>query len=84
MSLFFIDKVANYRFYDEDGKPQHGKFAKHFEEHYQKLIALPQYKELAVHGVEEIHNGYFSADKKGVIKDTNGSTQADDDTYSLK
>ncbi len=83
LSLFFIDKVANYRFYDEDGKPQHGKFAKHFEEHYQKLIALPQYKELAVHGVEEIHNGYFSADKKGVIKDTNGSTQADDDTYSL-
>jgi len=83
LSLFFIDKVANYRTYDEDGKPQKGKFAELFEAHYQKLIALPKYKELAVHSVEEIHNGYFSADKKGVLKDTNGSTQADDDTYSL-
>lgn len=36
-----------------------------------------------LHPVEELHNGYFSADKKGVLKDTNGSTQADDDTYSL-
>lgn len=83
LSLFFIDKVANYRTYDEDGKPQKGKFAELFEAHYQNLIALPKYKELAVHSVEEIHNGYFSADKKGVLKDTNGSTQADDDTYSL-
>ena len=83
LSLFFIDKVANYRVYDEEGKVQKGKFAQQFEEHYNKLIALPQYKELAAHGVEDIHNGYFSADKKGVIKDTNGSTQADDDTYSL-
>lgn len=83
LSLFFIDKVANYRTYDEDGKPQKGKFAELFEAHYQKLIALPKYKELAVHSVEDIHNGYFSADKKGVLKDTNGSTQADDDTYAL-
>jgi type III restriction enzyme len=83
LSLFFIDKVSNYRIYDEDGKPQKGKFAELFEAHYQKLIALPKYKELAVHSVEEIHNGYFSADKKGVLKDTNGSTAADDDTYSL-
>ena len=83
LSLFFIDKVANYRIYDEDGQPQKGKFAELFEAHYQKLIALPKYKELAVYSVENIHNGYFSADKKGVLKDTNGSTQADDDTYSL-
>lgn len=83
LSLFFIDKVANYRTYNEDGKPQKGKFAELFEAHYQKLLALPKYKELAVHSVEEIHNGYFSADKKGVLKDTNGSTAADDDTYSL-
>ena len=83
LSLFFIDKVANYRGYDSDGKPIKGKYAELFEEHYQKLIAMPQYKELAVHGVDEIHNGYFSSDKKGVLKDTNGSTQADDDTYSL-
>ena len=70
LSLFFIDKVANYRVYDEEGKVQKGKFAQHFEEHYNKLIALPQYKGLGLHPVEELHNGYFSADKKGVFKDS--------------
>jgi type III restriction enzyme len=83
LSLFFIDKVANYRVYDEAGKAQKGKFAQQFEAHYNQLIALPQYKNLGLHPVEALHNGYFSADKKGVFKDTNGSTQADDDTYSL-
>ena len=33
--------------------------------------------------VEQVHNGYFSKDKKGKIKDTNGSTIADEDVYSL-
>lgn len=33
--------------------------------------------------MEKIHNGYFSQDKKGRLKDTTGETQADDDTYSL-
>jgi len=32
---------------------------------------------------EEVHNGYFSADKKGVLKDTSGSTLADEDAYNL-
>ena len=39
---------------------------------------------------EQVHNGYFSIDKKKVgartvevFKDTKGTTQADDDTYSL-
>ncbi len=83
LSLFFVDKVANYRSYDEDGKPQKGRFAELFEHHYQELIKLPQYAPLANHHVESLHNGYFSQDKKGVLKDTNGNTQSDDDTYSL-
>lgn len=33
--------------------------------------------------IDRIHNGYFSQDKKGILKDTKGNTQADDDTYSL-
>jgi type III restriction enzyme len=33
--------------------------------------------------VEETHNGYFSQDSKGKVKDTSGETKADDDTYSL-
>lgn len=83
LSLFFLDRVANYRSYDESGAPVKGKFALAFEEHYKALVKLPQYKELDQFPIEQIHNGYFSQDKKGIVKDTNGSTQADDDTYSL-
>lgn len=82
LSLFFIDRVANYRDYTEDGKPEKGKFALLFEKHYKELVAMPQYKELDTQAVEKIHDGYFSQDKKGVLKDTNGATQADDDTYA--
>jgi len=82
LSLFFVDKVASYRLYNTEGKPEKGKFADLFEHHYSELIKLPQYKELDIFPVDKIHDGYFSADKKGVFKDTNGSTQADDDTYA--
>lgn len=82
LSLFFIDRVANYRDYTDDGKSKKGRFALLFEQYYQELILLPPYKELDIHPVEKIHDGYFSQDKKGVFKDTNGVTQADDDTYS--
>lgn len=82
LSLFFVDKVANYRTYDEAGKPAPGKYAELFEKHYLYFIKLSQYKELDVFPVDKIHDGYFSADKKGVLKDTNGNTQADDDTYA--
>ncbi len=82
LSLFFVDKVSNYRIYSADGKAEKGKYADDFERHYAELIKLPVYKELDVFPVEKCHDGYFSADKKGVYKDTNGSTQADDDTYA--
>ena len=39
LSLFFIDRVANYRSYDESGNPIKGKFAKMFEEEYLKAAA---------------------------------------------
>lgn len=82
LSLFFIDKVANYRLYDADGKSAKGLYAELFEKHYNDLIKLPQYAQLAIHSVEQIHDGYFSQDKKGVFKDTNGSQKDDDDTYA--
>lgn len=82
LSLFFLDRVANYRIYDEEGKPKKGKFAQIFEKHYLDFIKLPQYSGLNVHPVDKIHDGYFSQDKKGILKDTNGFTQADDDTYT--
>jgi type III restriction enzyme len=83
LTLFFIDKVKNYREYDELGNPLQGKFAIWFEEIYQTEIAKPKNKNLISNSVTEIHNGYFSQDNKGRVKDTGGETQADDDTYKL-
>jgi type III restriction enzyme len=83
LSLFFIDKVANYRAYDSAGNPVKGKFAEWFEEIYHEYMSKPTFKELDKFPVDEIHNGYFSQDKKGAFKDTSGETKADDDTYSL-
>ncbi len=83
LSLFFIDKVANYRSYDNDGNEIIGKFARWFEEIYQEYISKPAFKKLDIFSVKETHNGYFSQDSKGKMKDTKGDTKADDDTYSL-
>ena len=83
LTLFFIDKVKNYRDYDENGNPVKGKFAQWFEEIYLNEISKPAFGGLIPYGVEEIHNGYFSQDNKGRLKDTGGETQADDDTYKL-
>ena len=83
LTLFFIDKVKKYRDYDENGNALQGKFAKWFEEIYQTEISKPKNKNLISNSVEEIHNGYFSQDNKGRVKDTGGETQADDDTYKL-
>lgn len=81
LSLFFIDKVEKYR--HEDGTP--GIYAKMFEECYLELLAKPKYapiRERFTADVSKVHNGYFSQDKKGRLKDTKGDTQADDDTYN--
>jgi type III restriction enzyme len=83
LSLFFIDRVNNYREYDAEGNPLKGKYARWFEEIYNKEISKPVYKDLFQYSVNEIHNGYFSKDNKGRVKDTGGETQLDDDTYKL-
>lgn len=83
LSLFFIDRVANYRIYNEDGSTGLGKIGQWFEEAYKELTAKPIYKGLIPFDVAEVHNGYFSQDKQGHAKDTRGNTADDDDTYSL-
>jgi type III restriction enzyme len=83
LSLFFIDKVKNYREYDVNGNKIPGRFAKWFEEIYQEEIAKPVFKDFIPNKVEDLHEGYFSQDNKGKIKDTGGETLADDDTYKL-
>lgn len=85
LSLFFLDRVENYRIYDEEGNPQLGRYAQIFEEEYNRLMQLSKYKELNDTGVsvKEVHDGYFSADKKGKLKNTNGSTKDDESTYEM-
>ena len=83
LSLFFIDKVANYRQYHDDGSTSLGKLGKWFEEAYTELTQKPLYKGLLNYKASEVHNGYFSQDNKGKVKDTTGRTKADEDTYSL-
>ncbi|RWB39715.1 MAG: restriction endonuclease subunit R [Mesorhizobium sp.] len=83
LSLFFIDRVANYRVYNEDGTTSLGKIGQWFAEAYKELTAKPIYKGLIPFDVAEVHNGYFSQDKQGHAKDTRGNTADDDDTYSL-
>ncbi|WP_319798462.1 type III restriction-modification system endonuclease [Nitrobacter sp.] len=83
LSLLFIDRVANYRVYNEDGSTSLGKIGQWFEEAYKELTAKPIYKGLIPFDVAEVHNGYFSQDKQGHAKDTRGNTADDDDTYSL-
>lgn len=46
LSLFFIDKVANYRGYSSDGVPVQGKFAQWFEEEFIKLAGKKKYRVL--------------------------------------
>jgi type III restriction enzyme len=83
LSLFFIDRVANYRSYDADGKPVKGKFALWFEEIYREISGKSAYQGLVFFPVDEVHNGYFSQDKKGNWSDTKGNSLADDDTFKL-
>ena len=71
LSLFFIDEVAKYKSYDEQGNEVKGVFQQIFEEEYMNLLNenLSLFDD-AYHAylrrftVQEIHNGYFSIDKK--------------------
>ncbi|MCH7228999.1 DEAD/DEAH box helicase family protein [Haloferula sp. A504] len=82
LSLFFIDKVANYRERTSDGTPLKGRFAEWLEETYREIAAHPVLGKHLNHPAETVHDGYFSGDKSG-WKDTSGTTKADTDTYEL-
>jgi type III restriction enzyme len=82
LSLFFIDRVANYREY-EGGTAKKGKIAVWFEDAYNELANSPNFEDVLPYKAEVVHNGYFSQDKKGILKDTRGDTKEDNDTYAL-
>jgi type III restriction enzyme len=79
LSVFFIDRVANYRSYAEDGTTAKGKFAEWFEEIYEQYRANPNYAGLMPHEAAQVHNGYFSQDKRAVspFETVTGKTNAD-------
>ena len=84
LSLFFIDTVERYRRYDEAGSAVKGDYARLFEEEYQRLARHPDYQSLfrevdLTAAVEEIHDGYFSIDRKGGWTDTAENNQANRD-----
>ena len=82
LSLFFLDRVENYRIY-KNGQAFLGHYGKYFEEIY-KEIAKEHKKDLDITPVSEVHNGYFSKDRRGgFLKNTKGIGKEDADTYSL-
>ena len=73
LSLFFIDEVAKYRQYDENGNEVLGEYGQMFEQEYisvlndyTTLLDTPyqRYLKLTCSDVNSIHKGYFSIDKK--------------------
>ena len=82
LSLFFIDRVDNYRKYTDTGYLK-GIYAEWFEEQYLQLSEEYKKQGLPIVPAEDVHNGYFSRDKKGHFKDTEGKSRSDEDTYSL-
>ncbi|MDY3800899.1 MAG: DEAD/DEAH box helicase family protein [Bacilli bacterium] len=94
LSLFFIDEVAKYKYY-EDGSALKGEYAKIFEEEYTKALAdyrtlfdEDYTKYLDSFETGKIHAGYFSIDKKGhevdpSINDKKEYLSFDEDAYDL-
>ncbi|MDO9527548.1 MAG: DEAD/DEAH box helicase family protein, partial [Syntrophales bacterium] len=86
LSLFFIDRVANYRVYTDSGYVN-GPYAEWFEDLYTEVAG--EYRTLfnkEILPAGTVHNGYFSKDKKGdkgKFTDTTGNAAKDEDTYNL-
>jgi type III restriction enzyme len=88
LSLFFIDEVAKYRQYGDDGGEILGEYGRIFEEEYtaalnERLTLFPTAYQAYLRGIgtAETHRGYFSIDKKGhAVNSTikRGSDESDD------
>jgi type III restriction enzyme len=94
LSLFFIDKVENYRKYDEDGNEINSEYGLIFEEEYNDILNeyltlfdTPYEQYLRSIDVHSTHAGYFSIDKKGHKVDStlkSGTDISDDESaYDL-
>lgn len=94
LSLFFIDKVENYRKYDDDGNEVNSEYGQMFEaeyisilNEYLTLFDTPYEQYLRSIEVSATHAGYFSIDKKGRKVDSKvkrGTDISDDESaYEL-
>ncbi len=77
LSLFFIDEVAKYRQYGDDGEEILGEYGRIFEEEYiaalnERLTLFPTAYQAYLRVIEttDTHRGYFSIDKKGRAVDS--------------
>ena len=73
LSLFFIDEVAKYRRYDENGNEALGEYGVMFEREYESVLneyvtlfdtPYQRYLKSTCHDASRAHKGYFSIDKK--------------------
>lgn len=88
LSLFFIDEVSKYKSYDDEGNEVKGEYQRMFEEEYElcrnensDLFNGEYQKYLDRFSASQVHNGYFSIDKKGHAVNSalkRGSDVADD------
>lgn len=90
LSLFFIDEVAKYRQYDENGDEMLGEYGEMFEQEYASILndnltmfdtEYQKYLRNTCSEVTKVHRGYFSIDKKGRSVDSSvkrGSDISDD------
>ena len=90
LSLFFIDEVAKYRQYDENGDELLGEYGEMFEQEYTSILNdnltmfdtnYQKYLRTTCSDVAKVHRGYFSIDKKGRSVDSSvkrGSDISDD------
>ena len=88
LSLFFVDEVANYRQYDDDGNQRLGRYGEIFEQEYmdelnnnQNMFDPDYMSYLGSISAHATHAGYFSIDNKGHSINSSvkrGSDQSDD------
>ena len=88
LSLFFIDKVANYLEYDENGEKIEGQFAQWFDEVFEEERSKSDmYKELLPQDPSELRKAYFSIMKKGgkskAVDSSEKGNQNDNEAYDL-
>ena len=91
LSLFFVDEVAKYKQYDDQGNEMPGLYGKLFEMEYERQVESllnnmapddqpnwQEYLRQTLHNISRIHAGYFSIDKKGHLTDGKKKDESDD------